>query len=168
MKRSMKGLSLLELLIALSVIAIVFLALASGQITSLKTTASSHDIAAAKTFANRQMEGVRKGIILGVLNASDQEVEWNKYYNADCPADYPGLCKGSIANSSGYTSRYEIGPENANKTVTDEGLVQIRMEINWNRGGQTGILNIVDYVSCAEILLSLCPSEDGDFIDPAP
>lgn len=187
MRRS-GGLSLLELLIALAVIAIVFLALLSGQITGIRTTAGARDIADAKTFANRSVESVRQDITKQILTAAapaTPESVWDDFYGSSCPepadtappatASTPAECRGAGTSSSGvYSQEWVVGPKSATidtTNLTDEGVLEIRMRVDWTKGGAK-TLSIVDYISCTEFIdvaPEICPEPFGpDIYPPSP
>ncbi|CAN5821652.1 hypothetical protein BH24DEI2_BH24DEI2_22010 [soil metagenome] len=175
--RSAAGLSLLELLIALVIITVAFFAIASAQLGSLSSTANARDIAAAKTFANRSLEKVRKDTTVRVLSKSTaaQESEWVRYagradnnaITSGCPvapATLPTItsttdCQGKSTEGI-YTVRWVIGPRSGPRPVAveDEGLAVMRVQVDWQKGGQAKKLSFEDFISCADLAAALCPA----------
>ena len=185
--RCTAGLTLLELLIALAVIAIAFLALAAAQLGSLSTTANARDISNAKTFGNRMLEEARRDTLLtikaaggtsGSVNVDLQRAKWDEYeacpdVTTSMPTASPNgsaHCHGGSTSDSIYSASYVIGPESTPPDVDpaagnyselvdirNEGLLHIRMRVDWTKGDAAKTLSFVDYVSCAEVDLRVCP-----------
>lgn len=169
-KHRIQGMSLLELIIALAVIAIAFFALALTQISSLTTTAHAREISDARTYANRVLETVRRDVTINVLNAGGiaaRKAEWEKYAQGTCPvvtdppasAGTPAICKGTPTPEGNYTAHWVVGPESGPTpvAVNDEGLLQVRMRVDWTKGGVQKTLSFVDYIGCGSIDLDICP-----------
>ena len=184
--RRREGLTLLELLIALAVIAIVFLALASGQITSMQTTSSAREVADAKTFANRTLENIRADIlqdlradVAAATTDADKQQAWLDAQYGTCPGvgasepPYSGsraaLCVSDSTVSplaySFYDASWVIGPPVSKPPPIEfEGLLQVNIRVDWTKGGTDKSLTLVDYISCSEVDLDACPPP----VDPDP
>ena len=109
-----KGMTILELLIALVVITVALFALAYAQLGSLSTTAQARDISAAKDFANRTLEDARNTIIADIKTNNN----WNSYYvdatgckKVAMPAasDTLAYCKGEVTSGI-YSAQWVVGP----------------------------------------------------------
>jgi len=160
-----EGMTILELLIALVVITVALFALAYAQLGSLSTTAQARDISAAKEFANRTLETARNAIVADI----DTNDNWNSYYLAvsgckkvalPAAANTPNYCKGEMTSGI-YSAQWVVGPlsDAVPIAVPDEGLLQLQMQVDWNRNGAKS-LSFFDHITCGEIRLSLCPTPD--------
>ena len=164
-----RGVTILELLVALVIIAVAFFAIAAAQLGSLSATSNAREISGAKDFANGQLEGVREKILLDVLSASNPKAAWKTYADA-CPvvqdppagAGVDALCKGRGAQGR-YTAQWVLGPENGAPRASAGALVQVRMRVAWATGETQKELGLISYLSCVEVdqkanrNLSVCP-----------
>lgn len=172
------GLSLLELLIALVIITVAFFAIASAQLGSLTSTANARDIAEAKAFANRTIEKVRKDTTVRVLEKTTptaRENEWARYAGrADSSTVTNGCtvaattlptitttdhCQGKSTEGI-YTVRWIVGPRSGPNpvAVADEGLAVMRVQVDWQKGGQAKKISFEDFISCIDLAATLCPT----------
>ena len=170
--RSERGVTILELLVALVIIAVAFFAIAAAQLGSLSATSNAREISGAKDFANGQLEGVRREILLDILSAPDPRAAWRKYADSGCPAvqDPPAeesinaFCKGSAAQGGKYTAQWVLGPEDGAPKASEGALVQIRMKVSWATGENQKELGLVSYLSCVEVDQKV----DGPSVCPVP
>ena len=167
--KSKKGVTILELLVALVIIAVAFFAIAAAQLGSLSATSNAREISGAKDFANGQLEGVREKILLDVLSASNPRAAWETYVDA-CPvvqdppaaAGVDALCQGH-ATGGRYTAQWVLGPEDGAPRAAEGALVQVRMKVVWATGETQKELGLMSYLSCVDVdqkmnrALSVCP-----------
>ena len=169
--KSERGVTILELLVALVIIAVAFFAIAAAQLGSLSATSNAREISGAKDFANGQLEGVRREILLDVLSAPDPRAAWRKYADGGCPVvqDPPAeeginaFCKGSAAQGGKYTAQWVLGPE-SDAGASKGALVQVRMKVLWATGENQKELGLVSYLSCVEVDQKV----DGPSVCPVP
>ncbi len=167
--KSERGVTILELLVALVIIAVAFFAIAAAQLGSLSATSNAREISGAKDFGNKQLEGVREKILLDVLSADNSRAAWETYADA-CPvvqdppaaAGVDALCKGRAAGGR-YTAQWVLGPENGAPKASEGALVQVRMKVTWATGESQKELGLMSYLSCVDVDrkanrdLSVCP-----------
>jgi type II secretory pathway pseudopilin PulG len=132
------GLSLVELLIALSVMGIALGALVSSQIFSFRVTKESQQTSLAKDIASQQMEKIRG-------------YGYGSY--ANCPGTAPGssapACSGSetVSNYSGYTLSWNItNSPAAGLDLSPPPIVGVTVTVSWD--DESYILST--YLSCAD------------------
>ncbi len=163
--------TILELLVALVIIAVAFFAIAAAQLGSLSATSNAREISGAKDFANGQLEGVRQEVLLDVLSAPDPQTAWRKYADGGCPVvqDPPAeesvnaFCKGSAAQGGKYTAQWVLGPE-SDAGASEGALVQVRMRVSWVVGENQKELGLISYLSCVEVDQKV----DGSSVCPVP
>lgn len=141
------GLSLVELLVAMSVIGIAFAALISSQVFSFKVTKESQQSSIAKDIASQQMETIR-GYGYAVYKNCPSRLTLS---NSAAP-----ICSKSgqtISNHSGYTLDWSVTnqPLNPGKTsdsitLSPPPLVGVTVTVKW--GNESYVLT--SYLSCAD------------------
>lgn len=147
MRRSQEGLSLIEVLVAFSIVSIAFLALAMSQILGFRTTRDSLDAATARDLASEQME-----IIRSYGYASYAERPGPPAF-AGCPtassADAPP-CSGSKVKGN-YTVRWEITKtSSAFRATTPPALLSVTVETDYGVEAERRTYTLASYLSCAD------------------
>lgn len=140
--KSSQGLSLLELLVAFTVVAIAFLALAMAQVTGFRTTRDALDVAAARDVASKHMEQMRA---LGYVAFKN------------CPtANSVMACSAtntSVAGRPGYALSWRIqtnppNPANPSATLVMSPPPFLLAEVRVTWRGKRYV--ITSYFSCAD------------------
>lgn len=143
MKKMEQGLSLIEVLVALSIISIVFLALAMSQVFGFRTARDSLEASTARDLASRQIEVIRS---------------YGYASYAGCPTSMPSgtvapICSGSETDTSnpGYTVAWEItnAPPGI-PTTTPPALLGVRVETQYGPQSNRRAYTLASYLSCAD------------------
>lgn len=153
--RESRGLSLIEVMIAFSIISVVFLALAMSQITGFRTTRVSLEASAARDLASRQIEVIRgygyptyarqitaTGVYAGCTTVSPNGS------SADVDVAFP-TCRGSddtISNFPGYIVSWSIAPSDDVPARDPPALYDV--DVTVTKGTLTYVL--ASYLSCAD------------------
>ncbi len=160
-----QGLSLIELLVAIAIIAVVFLIIAMGEVSSFTTLDKSIELRDAKTFAYRTLEDKYQEFIFDVVNANSIDASKSKFdeYLA-CQEGVSG-CSGSDSYEN-YTVNWQLISEkalNSSNSVDKEGLVLLEVQVDWKEKDKQYSFSLADYLSCVQILNS-----DGSTVCPTP
>lgn len=151
--RQSQGLSLIEVLVAFSIISIVFLALAMSQVVGFRTTQDSLEASSARDLAARQIEVIR-GYGYAVYGPRTGYTGCNSETSApagssqDFDLAFPS-CAGSdstVIGFPGYTVSWDIAPAANVPVTTPPALYDV--EVTVTREDLTYIL--ASYLSCAD------------------
>ena len=152
--REPSGLTILEVLVALSVIAVAFLALAMSQITNVKATVRTQSITDLKAAANIVLEERMAAVLEAeiVAQTPDPEPSEDQYDVKDVYKDsadneitrylkfwfldYYYVCSGQEAS---YDGLRPLRPDDTNCAPADPEVFD-SIEVNWEYVGRTGIL----------------------------
>jgi type II secretory pathway pseudopilin PulG len=148
------GLGIVEIMVAISIIGIAFVALAFSQVHSFRTTADSQKTALAKDIASKKMEEIR-GLGYGA-------------YRSCVPASTDTSCVASgqtISNQLGYSLAWTITnqpknpsdltktlpvPENDTNGIPKPALVGVTVTVSWQEGSAAKSYVLSSYLSCAD------------------
>lgn len=156
--RKETGLTVLEVLVAMAVLAIAFSALVFTQIASMSATAKNRNLTVVKAAATRVLEDKMRDILGNYANPSNPSERYYYFtdYYESCPSVLsppsrplanPLPCSGTVASdgntiTSTWVVRYEPG------ALDGEG--QLRLTVTSVRvGGPT--LALVNIISCYDI-----------------
>lgn len=148
--RKQSGLGIVEIMVALSIIGIAFVALAFSQVYSFRATGDSQKTAIAKDIASKKMEEIR-----GLGYATYKGCVPNST-NAACLTS-----NQSVTNQSGYSLSWVITnqPKNPSKltqtlptptTANPAALVGVTVTASWQQGSSTKSYVLSSYLSCAD------------------
>ncbi|CAN5863141.1 hypothetical protein BH24DEI2_BH24DEI2_24030 [soil metagenome] len=150
------GLTLIEVLIALIVIAVAFMALASVQISNLSVTRGSEQLAVASRFANdtleKQTREVSKNIEAYYLCPDTAAVECSYPVTDD---HYPAYT--AMVTLTGLYQKPSIGETRTPEQYRDEGLVEADISVT----GPAEV-SFTAYISCYDVAQTT-QLETGDF-----
>ena len=173
-----KGLTLVEVLIALAVLGIAFGALIMSQISNLRANAQARWLSETKAATIRVLEQ-QMSQILRVESSSDPRYQdkgtdsyWFIDYYYSCPTKVnppSDIRQGSQTNLRPVSCRgtQEIGAITTNWTIEGqggvfgEGLIKVSVTATHPRGPS---LSLVDYISCYDVY----PSPTVDTPVPCP
>lgn len=128
--RQTQGLTLIEVLIAIVIIAVAFIALASSQLTNLRVTRDSELASLATQTANEELEYLIQAIL-------DDYVSYQA-----CPGA-ADICSGTRSEGS-FTVDYDISHDDA--TYSLKGLILVEINVS---GPSSATLS--HYVSCMDV-----------------
>ena len=180
------GLSLIEVLFALAVIGIAFVALAFSQLTSLRASVNSRFVTEAKAAATQVLEQQMAEVLKVVEVSSGSDKKDQEWVNSDGEVvyrsfyfiDYYYLCPEPDTTNAPRTSFWD--------DVECEGEVELDdepMTVNWSIEGEGGVLGegvvtvtvtarhdrdasitLVDVITCYDVY----PSPTSDTPKPCP
>lgn len=135
------GMTITELLVALTVIGVAFTALAMAQVTSLQVTRSSSDAATARDAAQQKLELIRA---------------FGYAAFRTCPGTQPALsgappCAGTevLASNARFTVSWNVdsNPFGRNQSGQAPALVEARVTVTWHEQSY----ELVAFLSCADV-----------------
>ena len=146
--RQSSGISLVEIIVTFSIIAIAFLALTMSQILGFRVTQDSAQSATARDIATQQLETIRG---------------FGYVFYQDCPTLNPTVgpaCQNAsfpamddVPNHQGYTiwwsvtnAPIDITGNAINPAELTPALVGIEVRVNWDGGSY----DLTSYMSCAD------------------
>lgn len=152
MNRS-SGLTLVEVLVALMVVAIAFIAMAYVQTTNLRMATNARLTTEVKTAANQVLEAVMGEVLATYTFSGSQRYAFNDFYWS-CPTivtppsgvgvNQPD-CTG-VRNIGDVRVSYEVEGESG---VVGEGLLTVTVTAVHTNGGQQ--LTLGDRVTCYDV-----------------
>ena len=164
-----KGMTIVELLIGLTIITVVFLAMAGAQMSSFTSLGKSVELKDAKTFAARILEDKYQDLISTIINASDPEAQFNIYLGCNTKTDFDSI-SGDYANGcDGYTEYqdYEVRwrlyseQDNGDVPVHLEGVILLEIKVDWEEDETDYSFSLGNYLSCVYIVnhdnTTICP-----------
>lgn len=159
MRRETKGLTLVEVMVALAFTGIAFTALALSQVTGFRVTRTSQEAAIAKDLALHQMELFRSYGFQPFVRCPtfDPEVDgWVGYpacSGSETSSDYPGfVVDWALTNRPLGT-----------KLMTPPSLIEVTITVRWQvREGDSKDFVLTSYLSCGD------PGEVGSTDVPCP
>lgn len=142
MRGSQQGLSLIEVLVAFSIVSIAFLALAMSQILGFRTTRDSLEAATARDLASEQMEVIRSYGYASYQGCPD----------ISPPAPAPA-CSGSANDTSnpGYTMTWSVmNAPSGTPVTTPPALLGLMVEMQHGPESNRRTYTLASYLSCAD------------------
>lgn len=148
------GLGIVEIMVAISIIGIAFVALAFSQVYSFRTTGNSQKTAIAKDAASKKMEEIR-----GVGYETYRTCAASST-NTSCVASGQ-----TVTNQPGYSLAWSItnqpkNPSDLTKTLPTPdvdangrpkpSLVGVTVTVSWQEGSSPKTYVISSYLSCAD------------------
>jgi type II secretory pathway pseudopilin PulG len=148
------GLGIIEIMVALAIIGIAFVALAFSQVYSFRVTGNSQKTALAKDIASKKMEEIR-GFGYSSFRACPSST----------PITPPFACSASnesVANQAGYSLSWTItnqpkNPSDLSQTLSapsaadpKPSLVGTTVTVSWQEGAGTKSYVLSSYLSCAD------------------
>jgi type II secretory pathway pseudopilin PulG len=148
------GIGIIEIMVAIAIIGIAFVALAFSQVYSFRVTGNSQKTALAKDIASKKMEEIR-GYGYGSFRACP----------ATTPITPPMPCSASgqsVSNQAGYSLAWTItnqpkNPSNLSQTLAapsaadpKPSLVGTTVTVSWQEGAATKSYVLSSYLSCAD------------------
>lgn len=158
------GLTLVEVLLSLVIIAVTFAVLASSQISHLQVTRDSAETVVATTLMLEKYEEAKAQILYvdrGDPNNADDDV-YNFFSYVDCPTESysnPKSCSYSGTAEGGYNYVVTITGLAGSTDPRDEGIIQIDVSVS----GPSS-LALTAYASCYDVY----PSPKVGKPDPCP
>ncbi len=167
-----KGMTLVELLIALVVIVISFLAISAGQMSSFTSLDKSVEIKNAKTFATRILENKYQDLVYNVLNPGVGETRQSEFdkYIACVKKDFAAIqgndtekgCYG-IDTYKDYDVKWRLYNEldNGEIPIDLEGIVLLEIKVDWTDNGEAHSFSLTNYLSCVYVVTNnsnICPT----------
>ena len=137
------GLTLIEVLVAMAIIAVAFMALAYTQISNLRVTRDSKLASISTQVANETMERAVKWLL-------DQKDEFGTP-TFTCGENCTGSYSGIEVDGAEYTGAYTIVVDG------DTGLAEITVTVN-----EPKAIEMSQYVSCMDVV------PPPSFDDPSP
>jgi prepilin-type N-terminal cleavage/methylation domain-containing protein len=146
--KQQSGLGLVEIIVAIAIIGIAFVALAFSQVYSFQTTGKSQKTAIAKDIASKKMEEIR-GLGYGTYKGCASGTT-----NTTCVTS-----NQAVTNQPGYSLSWTItnqpkNPSDLTKTVTLNNpgppLVGVTVTVSWQEGSSTKNYVLSSYLSCAD------------------
>lgn len=136
MRSSIRGITLIEALIAIAIIGIVFAVLASAQITNLRITSDARADTNLLAVAVREFEGVRTRVLS----------DFASYHRgcATAPADDVEVGVDCGAEGAGFEI---VGPNGDDEDFVREGTVLVRIAVEDGRGNE---LEFSQVLSCLD------------------
>lgn len=157
--RTSQGLSLIEVLVAFSIISIVFLALAMSQTTGFRVTRDAIAVSTARDIASRQIEIIRG---YGYVTYGRRAATTTTPVYAGCATTSPSgsgqdidaagfipRCSGTdnaITNFPNYVVSWSITPSDDVPATDPPALYDV--EVRAGRGNTNYVLST--YLSCAD------------------
>jgi Tfp pilus assembly protein PilV len=135
------GMTVTELLVALTIIGVAFTALAMAQVTSLQVTRSSSDAATARDAAQQKLELIRA---------------FGYAAFRTCPGTQSALsgapsCAGTevLASNDRFTVSWNVdsNPFGRNQSGQAPALVEARVTVTWHEQSY----ELVAFLSCADV-----------------
>ncbi len=161
------GFTLLEVLMALSMISIAFIALGFAQINSARLTSSTRTLVQGKTEAEVQLGKLRQQMqVTGAKNVNPRNF---KGFMEDCPVPtLPLTAVSTTANCGGrltvtnttavYALTWVAGK--AGTDPTNEGLVLVLIHVAWLNGANQRSYGLSAMVSCLDLIDSSNPDQE--------
>lgn len=149
------GLTLVEVLVALVVVGIAFIAMAYVQTTNLRMTTNARLTSEVKTAANQVLETVMGEVLATTTDASgNRSYAFNDYYWS-CPTHLAPPTGVTIPVRPACSASRSIGDVQVTYTVTGEGgvtgegLLTVTVTAVHGTGGQQ--LTLGDRVTCYDV-----------------
>ena len=170
-----KGMTLVELLIGIVIVAVAFLAIGGAQMSSFTNLGKSVELKDAKTFAARILEDKYQSLIFDVLNASGSDTPESKFYDylacsevafAAISSNDSNGCYGKDSYKNYYEVRWRLYNEldnNSDVPVDLEGVVLLEIKVDWTEDGKDYSFSLANYLSCVYIV-----NQDNTTICPTP
>lgn len=154
--RQHKGLTLVEVLIALVVVGIAFAAMAFIQTNNLRMTTNARLTTHVKAAANQVLESVMSSVLATSVDFSGNKVyAFNDYY-WNCPtAQVPPAGALPVVNRPACTGTQNVGDVvvtyavAGESGVTGEGVLTVTVTAQHPSGGQR--LTLGDRVTCYDV-----------------
>lgn len=163
-----EGLTIIEVLIALAILGIAFVALAMVQANNLRMTTNARLTSIVKAAANQELESIMSKVLATTASGSSTTYAFNDYYWT-CPTELtppsgallvtsrPSCSETS--ESGDVTVTYQIVGESG---VTGEGVLTVTVTAVHQHGGQR--LTLGDRVTCYDVY----PSPTSTAPEPCP
>lgn len=158
--RSGRGLTLVEILIAIAIIGAMFAGLAYLQLTNVRGSAISRFAADAKGEANRVLEQVVEQVVKVDTSKDPDHYYFEDYYDACGPEADPRqteFCEGSTADLTSFESdpnvdsTWWIGPVPGSSQIEKEGVLSIAVTSAHDRGAA---ITLGSAISCYDVFPS--------------
>ncbi len=155
--RDARGLSLVEVLVAFAVIAVVFMALAMSQLTGFRATRDSAEASTARDLASRQLEIIRgygyatyakRTTVLGVYAGCATTSPTGSSAELDRASPFPTCVgnDGDLANFPGYTVSWTVAPADDVLATDPPALYDVSVTVTRGDFAYT----LASYLSCAD------------------
>src|SRR5690606_23197412 len=150
-----KGMTIVEVLIAVAVVGIAFAAMAFIQTNNLRMTTNARLTTDVKAAANQVLEAVMADVLATTVSGSTKTYAFNDYYWT-CPTQLtPPSGALPVSSRPACTGSTTVGPvvvthEIAGESgVVGEGVLTITVTAVHNNGGQR--LTLGDRVTCYDV-----------------
>lgn len=153
--REHKGLTLVEVLIALVILSVAFTTMAFIQTNNLKMTTNARLTTAVKAAANQVLESVMTQVLATTVSGSTKTFAFNDYYwTCPTPVKPPAgaLAVVNTPDCGGTTTIGDIGVTykiSGEGGVTGEGVLTVAVTAVHSSGGQR--LTLGDRVTCYDV-----------------
>ncbi len=172
--RQDRGLTIVEVLIALVVVGLAFAAMAYIQTTNLKMTTNARLTSEVKAAANQVLESVMTDVLATDESSGTKYFAFNDYYWSCPTAQTPPAGELAVVSRPACTGSTNVGEVEVDYAiagesgVTGEGVLTVTVTATHRRGGQR--LTLGDRVTCYDVYPSPTslapepcptPTEDG-------
>jgi type II secretory pathway pseudopilin PulG len=182
-RRRSAGLSLVEVLIALAVVAIALFAILATQVGAFQASSQAREIADARDIATRGIADLRVAVISYAIGGGWDELrdcgvvaemsfatlDYGSAQRPPATSSCSGQYVERAADGVDYSLRWLIGrPQvefvesvaglEVNARSPHVGMIQALIRLDWRRRGEDRSLSFEDFVSCIDVDVTLCPS----------